>query len=135
MTGIAIGAFIEADKNGGLGVHSLDAFVLQVPDLERARQFFTWFGLDVRKRGAALDLHTFGQDHVWGTLVEGACRKLQHLSFGAYAEDLPRLKSRLEDLGIRLIDAPKGFESNGLWFFGHDAACGCAEGISRDLYR
>ena len=120
MTGIAIGGFVEADKNGGLGVHSLDAFVLQVPDLERARKFFTWFGLEVRQRGATLDLRTFGHDQVWGTLIEGASRKLQHLSFGAYAEDLPRFKSRLEDGGIRLVDAPRGFESNGLWFYGHD---------------
>jgi hypothetical protein len=65
-------------------------------------------------------LRTFGNDHVWATLVEGQRRKLQYLSFGAYAEDLPRFKQHLEGLGIRLIDPPPGFESNGLWFRGHD---------------
>lgn len=120
MTGIATGSFIEASRNGELGVHSLDTFVLQVPSLAQALTFFTSFGLDIREEGHTLTLRTFGNDHVWATLVEGARRKLQHLSFAAYAEDLPRFKTHLEGLGIRLMDGPPGFESNGLWFRGHD---------------
>lgn len=120
MTGIAMGSFIEASKTGELGVHSLDTFVMQVPSFRRAQEFFTSFGLDIREEGRTLTLRTFGNHHVWATLVEGERRKLQYLSFGAYAEDLPRFKSHLERLGIRLMDGPPGFESNGLWFRGHD---------------
>lgn len=120
MTGIATGSFIEAGKTGELGVHSLDTFVMQVPGLRQAQTFFVSFGLDVREEGQTLTLRTFGNDHVWATLVEGPRRKLQYLSFGAYAEDLPRFKAHLEGLGIRLMDGPPGFESNGLWFRGHD---------------
>ena len=50
-------------------------------------------------------------------MVEGAKAKaLHHLSFGCYADDLPLLKARIEGNGVKLIDAPPGFESNGIWF-------------------
>src|SRR5262249_3812950 len=56
-----------------------------------------------------------------GSVVEGARAKaLHHLSFGCYAEDLPRLKARIEGQGIKLIDPPPGFESNGFWFRNHE---------------
>lgn len=99
----------------GLGVHSLDHFVLTVPDLERARDFYCDFGLDVRGGGDSLALRTFGHDQQWGVLVEGRRKKLHHLSFGCYAEDLPYLQERAEAQGAELVDAPKGFASNGFW--------------------
>lgn len=120
MTGIATGSFIEASRHGGLGVHSLDTFVLEVPDLTVARTFFTHFGLDVRQDGPALTLRTFGNDQIWATLIEGPRRKLKYLSFGAFAEDMPRFRRHLESSGLKLLDPPAGFESNGLWFLGHD---------------
>ncbi len=49
-------------------------------------------------------------------MVEGKTKALHHLSFGCYAEDLPRLKARIEGAGVKLIDPPPGFESNGFWF-------------------
>ena len=47
-------------------------------------------------------------------------KALHHLSFGCYAEDLPRLKARIEGNGVKLIDPPPGFESNGFWFRNHE---------------
>ncbi|MGJ4859697.1 VOC family protein [Labrys sp. La1] len=121
MTGIRTGDFVPAERRGNLGVHSLDHFVLQVPDGTKAREFYELFGLEVREEGNALQLRTFGNDHVWGTVIEGSAqKKLHHLSFGAYAEDMPRFKAHLEGLGIRLMDSPPGFASNGFWFVGHD---------------
>ena len=97
----------EADA---LGVHSLDQFVLAVPDASVAQDFYAAFGLDVRRDGNALAIKTFGHDHRWGSVVEGARTKaLHHLSFGCYAEDLPRLKARIEGQGVKLIDPPPGF--------------------------
>jgi catechol 2,3-dioxygenase len=49
-------------------------------------------------------------------VIEGPKKKLQFISFGAYEEDLPRFRERLETLGIARIDPPPGAESNGLWF-------------------
>ncbi len=108
----------EADA---LGVHSLDQFVLAVPDASVAQDFYGNFGLDVRAKGNTLELLTFGHEHRWGSVVEGVRQKaLHHLSFGCYAEDLDRLKTRIEENGVRLIDPPPGFESNGFWFRNHE---------------
>ena len=120
MTAIT-GHIAPEAKDGDLGVHSLDQFVLQVPDASKAEEFYGNFGLDVRRDGSVLAIKTFGHDHRWGSVVEGAKQKaLHHLSFGCYAEDFPRLKARIEGEGIKLVDAPRGFQSNGIWFRNHE---------------
>ena len=105
-------------RPNALGVHSLDYFSLAVPDLGEAQRFYQNFGLDVRERGEALHLGTDGFDHSWGILSEGPRKQLQHLSFGAFADDMDRFRARLDQLGIERLDPPPDFESNGLWF--HD---------------
>ena len=40
-----------------LGVHSIEHFALEVPDLEEARNFYSLFGLDVRDSDGALELY------------------------------------------------------------------------------
>ncbi len=108
----------EADA---LGVHSLDQFVLTVPDVTKAEEFYGNFGLDIQRDGNALALKTFGHHHRWGSVIETQKTKaLNHLSFGCYADDLPKLKARIENNGVKLIDAPPGFESNGIWFRNHE---------------
>lgn len=103
-----------------LGVHSLDHFALTVPDLKIAQGYFTDFGLDVRERDEALHLKTYGSDHSWGVVVPGKSKRLHHISFGCYADDLPRFKQHIEQNGIGRVDPPAGFESNGIWFRDHN---------------
>jgi catechol 2,3-dioxygenase-like lactoylglutathione lyase family enzyme len=104
-----------------LGVHSLDQFVLQVPDASKAEDFYGNFGLDLRRDGNTLAIKTFGHDHRWGSVVEGAQKKaLHHLSFGCYGEDFQCLRKRIEDQGTKLENPPPGFESNGFWFRNHE---------------
>ncbi|MDB6060599.1 MAG: metapyrocatechase 2 [Verrucomicrobiaceae bacterium] len=103
-----------------LGVHSLDHFSIAVPDLSQAADFYDAFGLVTKAEGSSLALQTHGSDHSWGKLVEGPKKQLHHLSFAAYADDLPRFKERLEQRGIKLLSPPVGLESDGLWFHGHD---------------
>ena len=103
-------------RPGELGVHSLDRFNFSVPDLEQARKFYSSFGLDLREEGGALHVHTHGHPHRWGSVVEGPRKKLQFISFGAFEDDLPRFRERLDRMRIARIDAPAGAESNGLWF-------------------
>ena len=120
MTAIR-GYVAPTTETDALGVHSLDQFVLAVPDASVAQNFYGNFGLDVRRDGNVLAIKTFGHDHRWGSVVEGVKTKaLNHLSFGCYADDLPRLKARIEDQGVKLIDPPPGFESNGFWFRNHE---------------
>src|ERR1700741_1600436 len=120
MTAIR-GYVAPTTETDALGVHSLDQFVLAVPDASVAQDFYGNFGLDVQRDGNALAIKTFGHEHRWGSVVEGAKTKaLNHLSFGCYADDLPRLKARIEGQGVTLIDPPPGFESNGFWFRNHE---------------
>src|SRR4029079_525708 len=103
-------------RPGELGVHSLDRFYFSVPDLEAARKFYSSFGLDVRAEKNALHIHTQHHSHRGGSVVEGAKKKLQFVSFGAFEDDLPRFRERLDTLRVARIDPPPGIESNGLWF-------------------
>jgi catechol 2,3-dioxygenase len=108
------------DDKDAFGVHSLDQFVLAVPDLAPAQKFYSSFGLDVQEKGRTVALKTFGHEHQWGSVVEGnGNKRLHHLSFGCYAEDIGRLKTRIEGNGVELLDPPPGFESNGFWFRDH----------------
>lgn len=120
MTAIR-GYVAPTTESDALGVHSLDQFVLSVPDGSVAEDFYGNFGLDVQTIGNTVELKTFGHDHRWGSVVEGAKQKaLHHLSFGCYAEDIDRLKARIEGNGVKLMDPPPGFESNGFWFRNHE---------------
>lgn len=116
-----ITGFIKPTRRSGeLGVHSLDHFNLIVPDLKDAERFYQSFGIDLSEEGNGLGIYTAGNFHRWGTVTEGARKKLNYLSFGAFEDDLPRFRKRLEAERVRQLDPPPGFESNGLWFRDHD---------------
>lgn len=117
----AISGFIRAQKRPGeLGVHSLDHATIAVPDLSVAEHFYSEFGLDLKAKGDAIDLHTVGHPHRWARVVEGSRKKFGYVSFGCYEEDLQGFADRLQSMGIQRLDPPKGVDSNGLWFRDHD---------------
>jgi catechol 2,3-dioxygenase-like lactoylglutathione lyase family enzyme len=116
MTQIRSLATLSTRRRGQLGVHSLDHFNFSVPDLAQAKAFYTSFGLDAREAGNRLDIHTHGQPHRWGSVVEGPRKQLQYISFGAFDDDLPRFRARLDEGRIEWMDPPAGTQSNGLWF-------------------
>ncbi|EEB82391.1 VOC family protein [Roseobacter sp. GAI101] len=103
-------------RPGELGIHSMDTFNMVVPDLKVAQDFYTSFGLDVREEGNGLGLFTFGSDHRWVSLAEGGRKKLNNLSFAVFEEDFEPIKKRIEEAGVKLMDAPRGWDSNGSWF-------------------
>jgi catechol 2,3-dioxygenase-like lactoylglutathione lyase family enzyme len=103
-------------RPGELGVHSLDHFNFVVPDVAQAEKFYGQFGLNTKEEGGWLSLYTHGHPHRWGTVVEGPRKKFTYVSFGAFEDDMPRFRERLEKMRIERLDPPKGFESNGLWF-------------------
>lgn len=112
-------------KKGGrranvLGVHSIDHFAVEVPDLEEARNFYTLFGLDVRDKDGALELYTKGNPHRWAVFTKGDAKRLRYLSFGVFEDEMDRFREHLKAEGIELTDPPEGIESNGLWFKGFD---------------
>lgn len=107
-------------RPGELGIHSMDTFNMTVPDLKVAEDFYKTFGLDVREEGNSLGLYTFGSSQRWALIGEGARKKLNFLSFGVFEEDFAPIKRRIEAEGVKLMDAPRGFDSDGIWFHDHN---------------
>ena len=68
------------------------------------------------RKDRGLALYTYGHPHRWGHVGEGPAKKLSFLSFGAFEDDFERLRARLQANHVAQIDAPPGFESNGIWF-------------------
>lgn len=113
---------VSAPGEGHLGVHSLNHFVISVPDLHEAERFHTAFGLEVVNRSQGYAVRTEGHDTDWGFFVEGSrSKQLQHLSFGVFESDLERFKLHIEASGCKLLSPPPGFDTNGLWFRDHDS--------------
>lgn len=77
------------------GVHSLDRFTLQVPDLDEAARFYSSFGLDVERQGDRLSLRTAGSNHVWADLVVGPVKRLLALRFGIFEHDMAAFAQRI----------------------------------------
>ena len=65
-------------------------------------------------------MKTHGNPHVWVTIGEGPRKKLGHISFGAFEDDFDRFAERLQSLGVKRLDPPPAWKTNGLWFHDHD---------------
>ncbi len=118
-----------------IGVHSLDHFTIFVPDLDRARGFYERFGLRVTEARNGLDLRASASDHVWGRVHEGRSKRLSHVTFGCYADDLAALRGTIERAGGKLADPPADEGGNGIWFrdpYGVLVELGVSEKVSPD---
>ena len=107
-------------RSGVIGVHSVHCFVFSVPDLAEAERFYRTFGLDVRRIGDRIDLHTFGHPHAWGSVVaSGAPKKLEYLSFGIDATDEMAFAERIRSRGIGV--SPHSLsDGHGMWLCSPD---------------
>lgn len=83
-----------------LGVHSLDHFVLVVPDLAVAKAFYEDFGLVVKEENGGLGLYTDNHSHCWARLEQGAKKHLAKLCFACFDDDYPKFKAKLAELGV-----------------------------------
>lgn len=103
-------------------IHSVDEFVLSVPDLEKARHFYTSFGLDVRDEAGALALYTHGHPHRWARVLQGGGgpKRLEWISLGIHAPDLDRFAALLRERGVPGVPVPEGADPSGLWLQGPD---------------
>ena len=109
-------------RPGVLAVHSIHEFVFSVPDLEEARHFYQSFGLDVRREGGMLALYTHGHPHRWARIFQsGSHKRLQWVTWGIFADDLPAFQARLRNQGVeRISPPPQAHDETGLWFLGPD---------------
>jgi catechol 2,3-dioxygenase-like lactoylglutathione lyase family enzyme len=102
-------------RRNSVGVHSVHEFVFSVPDLDEAERFYTAFGLEVNRHGDRLDLFTAGHPHRWASIYAGgACKRLEYVSFGIFAEDLDAMRSRLVRDGLESAPHPLS-DGTGLW--------------------
>ncbi|MEO8755771.1 MAG: VOC family protein, partial [Casimicrobiaceae bacterium] len=104
-------------REGALAVHSLHRFVFSVPDVREAAAFYRAFGLDVREAEGGIDLYTFGHSHRWGSVYQRAGpKRLEYVSFGAYAADFDALSQRLGKLGVATTKPHALADEQGVWF-------------------
>ena len=104
-------------------VHSVERVVFSVPEIAPAEQFYTAFGLDVRRDGDRLDLYTHGHVHCWmSVLANGQPKALQYISFGIFAEDEAAFRDRIATLGIGCAPHALG-PVDGLWLKTPDGVC------------
>ncbi len=106
-----------ARRPGATAIHSLSRFVTTVPDLDAAERFHRAFGLDVRRDGDRLDLHTFGGPPTpWASIhAAPGPKKLQFLSFACYEGDLDAIAAQAAAAGAeRCAPHPLG-TPEGLW--------------------
>lgn len=96
-------------------VHSLDHTGLAIADLAEAEKFYSTFGFDVKRNCASLDIHTYGNDHLWLRITRFETKNLDHIGFGAFADDLEPLAERLKQNNIR-VEYGGQAKANSLWF-------------------
>ena len=87
---------------------------LEVPSLAEGITFYTDAGLQAADDGKVARLRCPGQDRDSIILIGGAARKrLHHISLRA--EKLDEIAGLAAGAGGKVVDAPEGFEDNGLW--------------------
>jgi catechol 2,3-dioxygenase-like lactoylglutathione lyase family enzyme len=102
-----------------VGIHSIDHFALEVPDLDRAAHFLGAFGLRLERQPQQLLLRAAGSDHVWGRVLQGGDRKrLAYISVRCHPEDWPTMINQIVGAGGSAADAHAAAPSGGYWF--HD---------------
>ncbi len=97
------------------GVHSIDHFALEVPDLALARRFFETFGLRVEEEADGLHLYASASAHRWGRLMKGPRKRLAYLSFNCFAEDFEALREQARGAGARFADPHPSGSAEGFW--------------------
>lgn len=98
------------------GVHSIDHFSLEVPELDQAQKFFTTFGLDVTHSCGGLALRTKNNPHVWGHIFRGPRKRLAYLSFNCYAHEYEALCAQLDAQGVESVTNAPYVNAQGHWF-------------------
>lgn len=100
--------------NNRPGIHSIDHFTLEVPDLAAAQRFYDAFGLRVKAAAGGLELYCSGSDHRWGRVVPGKRKRLGYLAFNCYAADLEPIREQTKAAGAAFADPPAGHRE-GFW--------------------
>ena len=110
----AIRGYVPATDQPGLGVHSLDHFVLAVPDLA-PRNGSLGFRARRARAGDALGLKTAGHDQRWGVVVRASARSSTISRSAATRTTCPICRSARKRTASRSSTRPR-FREQGFWF-------------------
>jgi catechol 2,3-dioxygenase-like lactoylglutathione lyase family enzyme len=102
------------------GVHSIDHFALQLPDMGQARHFLEAFGLRLAANDTGFDVRTAGDEHRWAHIQQGPAKRLLYLSFNCYAEELDGLLQQAREEGAHMLPAAEQPDPAGFWFYDPD---------------
>lgn len=105
----------ETHQNDQPGIHSIDHFALEVPDLKVAEKFFDTFGLRVKAGNGQLQLYASASDHRWGRIFEGKRKQLAYLSLNCFAGDLDPLRERAHVEDARFVEPHPLGSAEGFW--------------------
>ena len=98
-------------------VLGLSGFGLEVPDLEVARRFYVAFGLQVEQTAGKLVLRSPGRSNDEIVVVQGAKKRMHHLSFFIAPGTEAAFGEKLAKAGIDVRVSPAMAELRpGLWF-------------------
>ena len=109
-----------AAKPSRPGVHSIDHYTLEVPDLALAKQFYETFGLRVESKGDTLEAFASGSPHRWARLVKGAHKRLGYFALNCYADDLEAIRAQAKEQGARFTDPHPAGSNEGFWVLDPD---------------
>jgi catechol 2,3-dioxygenase-like lactoylglutathione lyase family enzyme len=105
------------ETRGGVSVHSIDHFALNVPSVAVAERFFRAFGLDVTtagNEGQELELRA-ADGYRWARILPSSKKCLAWLSFNCFEQDLDALCAQVQVAGSVIETGPTP-DPAGFWF-------------------
>ncbi|CAE6822177.1 VOC family protein [Paraburkholderia domus] len=98
------------------GIHSIDHFALDVPDLTEATRFLSAFGFELETQEQQLLLRTPVSDHAWAKVQQGPRKRLRYLSLNCFADDFAPLCAQIKQAGGREAAPATQAVAEGFWF-------------------
>jgi len=103
-------------------VHSLNCFVLTVPDLAVAHRFYESFGLHVKQSQGRLELRTSASEHKWVEIIESGrtSKRFEYISFGCYANEFDAFAAYVKTRGFASCKPHELATPAGIWLMHPD---------------
>src|SRR3990167_2629064 len=104
------------NKWAEFGIHSINHFAIDVPDLSVETDFLVNFGLRVTDKGEFLEVRAADSEHVWIRVGRGKQKKFTFLSVGCYQQDFVGLVKQILENGGKTAERPSLGIDDGFWF-------------------
>jgi catechol-2,3-dioxygenase len=96
-------------------ISGLHHYALEVPDLAVADSFLQDFGLTTAEKDGALVAECNGRSQEQVRMLEGAAKRLHHVTFTVRPGSHDELRQALARAGAPVIEPPAGASDEGLW--------------------